>query len=470
MAQTTIQGSFLGDATVTGAKIGADFISAQTVLSSGLATADELIVSDAGVIKKMAMSVWAATTITFTNKSIDLGTNTLTGSVAEFNTALQSESFATLGGTETLVAKTLSTPTINAGTLNLMTVLTVANDIDVGAYEVRALKFESDQATGTAPLTVASTTVVTNLNADLLDGVQGASYSQIAASETLLQKTLTSPVLNTGVSGSAILDSDAMSGVSATKLSSSESIKAYVDAAATTYTDALIDGTVNNLLVLRNVHNEISTISSTTVIDGGPWEFYDGDSATLSKATTLLGGYIITLPATANQRGHFRFPTGFGSYGSSNSVTSAQDWTISCRVILAGNDRFDFFMGMMLHTDTTDYTYNAARRSFKHRIGIATDFILDNFHLFVDDDGSETVEETSTSPNGGAVHRITLKIRNGGQLVQGFLDGVQIGNDITANIPTITAGILVCGTMSDAAGTMAVQTCEIQDLVAFREA
>jgi hypothetical protein len=32
MAQTTIQGSFLGDATVTGAKIGADFISAQTAL------------------------------------------------------------------------------------------------------------------------------------------------------------------------------------------------------------------------------------------------------------------------------------------------------------------------------------------------------------------------------------------------------------------------------------------------------
>jgi len=33
MAQTTIQGSFLGDATVTGAKIGADFISAQTELA-----------------------------------------------------------------------------------------------------------------------------------------------------------------------------------------------------------------------------------------------------------------------------------------------------------------------------------------------------------------------------------------------------------------------------------------------------
>jgi len=71
-------------------------------------------VSDAGVIKKIAMSVWAAATITLTNKSIDLGTNTLTGSVAEFNAALQSESFATLGGTEVLVAKTLTTPTISS--------------------------------------------------------------------------------------------------------------------------------------------------------------------------------------------------------------------------------------------------------------------------------------------------------------------------------------------------------------------
>tara|TARA_R110000772_G_scaffold218851_1_gene329416 strand:+ start:103 stop:834 length:732 start_codon:yes stop_codon:yes gene_type:complete len=45
--------------------------------------------------------------------------------------------------------------------------------------------------------------------------------------------TLPSPVINTGVSGSAVLDSDTMSGASATKISSSESIKAYVDANST---------------------------------------------------------------------------------------------------------------------------------------------------------------------------------------------------------------------------------------------
>ena len=50
--------------------------------------------------------VGKATTDTFTNKSIDLGTNTLTGSLAEFNSALQSESFASLTGSETLTNKT----------------------------------------------------------------------------------------------------------------------------------------------------------------------------------------------------------------------------------------------------------------------------------------------------------------------------------------------------------------------------
>lgn len=41
---------------------------------------------------------------------------------------------------------------------------------DVGAFTITALGFVSDVATGTAPLTVASTTLVTNLNADKIDG------------------------------------------------------------------------------------------------------------------------------------------------------------------------------------------------------------------------------------------------------------------------------------------------------------
>ena len=47
---------------------------------------------------------------------------------------------------------------------------------DAGAYEIRAQTFESDQATGTAPLVVASTTKVTNLNADKLDGLDDTAF------------------------------------------------------------------------------------------------------------------------------------------------------------------------------------------------------------------------------------------------------------------------------------------------------
>jgi len=49
------------------------------------------------------------------------------------------------------------------------------------------------------------------------------------STSTLTNKTLTSPVLNTGVSGTAFLDEDNMSSNSATKVASQQSIKAYVD-------------------------------------------------------------------------------------------------------------------------------------------------------------------------------------------------------------------------------------------------
>jgi len=49
---------------------------------------------------------------------------------------------------------------------------------DVGAFKIIALQFESDIVTGTAPIIVASTTVVTNFNADTVDGIQGAELIQ----------------------------------------------------------------------------------------------------------------------------------------------------------------------------------------------------------------------------------------------------------------------------------------------------
>src|SRR5210317_400256 len=66
-------------------------------------------------------------TQTLTNKTIDLGSNTLTGTTAEFNSALQDNSFATLAGTETLTNKTINSAS------NTITI-TESNISDLGSY------------------------------------------------------------------------------------------------------------------------------------------------------------------------------------------------------------------------------------------------------------------------------------------------------------------------------------------------
>lgn len=53
-------------------------------------------------------------TQTLTNKTLSLGSNTISGTVAQFNTALTDGDFATIAGTETLTNKTLTTPTIGS--------------------------------------------------------------------------------------------------------------------------------------------------------------------------------------------------------------------------------------------------------------------------------------------------------------------------------------------------------------------
>jgi hypothetical protein len=95
----------------------------ETTLSVTDPTADRTITfPDAGgtvaLTSDISYPVTASNTVTLSNKSIALGSNTVTGTTAQFNTALTDDDFATIAGTETLTNKTLTSPAINTPTLD----------------------------------------------------------------------------------------------------------------------------------------------------------------------------------------------------------------------------------------------------------------------------------------------------------------------------------------------------------------
>ena len=148
-----------------------------------------------------------------------------------------------------------------------------ASDLDFqgdsgGALNIQLESEVLDIAGGTGIDTVGNANTLT-VNID-------ATVATLAGSQALTNKTLTSPVINTGVSGSAILDSDTMSGVSATTLASSESIKAYVDA-QTTAQDLDFQGDSGGALNI-DLNSEVLDIA------GGTGVTTTGSSNTLTVA------------------------------------------------------------------------------------------------------------------------------------------------------------------------------------------
>lgn len=129
-----------------------------------------------------------AAAVTLTNKTIALGSNTVSGTTAQFNTALSDNDFATLAGSETLTNKTLTSPTMTApvlgtpasGTLTNTTGLPVATGIS---------------GLGTGVATFLATPSSANLIAAMTDET-GTGANVFANTPTLV-----TPILGTPTSG-----------------------------------------------------------------------------------------------------------------------------------------------------------------------------------------------------------------------------------------------------------------------------
>jgi len=126
-----------------------------------------------------------------------------------------------------------------------------------------------------------------------------ASLVSLTGSETLTNKTLTSPVINTSVSGSAVLDEDDMSSDSATKIATQQSIKAYVDAKKADMQFVLEDGDGTEVQIVKDsevkfVEGGGIDINWTDTSTGSDADPFDLTFAIDSTVTTLTGSQTLT--------------------------------------------------------------------------------------------------------------------------------------------------------------------------------
>ena len=174
----------------------------------------------------------------------------------------------------------------------------VAMNTEIAALKAGTSIFETkivfEGATDDAHETTLQVTDPTADRTITLPNLSG-TIATVDGTETLTNKTLTSPIItsgvfNTSISGTAFLDEDNMASNSATKLASQQSIKAYVDA---TVTAEDLDITSDSGTIAIDLDSETLTIAGGTGIDT------TGSSNTITVAidstvATLTGTQTLT--------------------------------------------------------------------------------------------------------------------------------------------------------------------------------
>ena len=295
-------------------------------------------------------------------------TRTLNVDDEYLNTSLNSltGSLVTKTGSETLTNKTLTSPDINAGTVDSITSLTVANDIDIGAHQLRAETFRSDISTGTAPFTVASTTAVANLNADMVDGVEAHTLLNNSLNAFTASNANTSLNSATGsyitavrsvtAGGNSLAAGETLAFTAGSNITITEDGGAVTIAATDTNTQltqenvedfvgGMLDGTETGITVGYDDSNgniDFVVADTTVAGDSGTTGITPGDTLTIaggSNVTTAMSGDTLTITSTdtntqlstADVRG--KFSAGEGIDISSGEI-SGEDASVTNKGIV----------------------------------------------------------------------------------------------------------------------------------------
>jgi hypothetical protein len=156
------------------------------------------------------------------------------------STATTKATSATSSATSATASAATATTKANEAAASAVSAAAAADtfdDVYLGAKSSDPSQDNDGDALGAGDLyynTSSTTLQVYNGSAWATAALSSSGFATLTGSETFTNKTLTSPIFNTGVSGTAIKDEDNMASDSATHLSTQQSIKAYIHSQSTT--------------------------------------------------------------------------------------------------------------------------------------------------------------------------------------------------------------------------------------------